>query len=280
MKSSIAALVAALAFVAAIAAGGAGANGSPFSPGLAYGWDGVIAPSGDVRFVTLGTPASTVVAAIRVRGGRVLRTRVLRGFYGVPLVAYDGTPGGLSGDGRWLVVASYGPFPGTSGTTRFAILATKTFKLRRLIVLDGSWSYDAIAPDGSTLFFTQHLSAGKNPVYRVRTFDVATGLLRGAIVDRLEGEEEMGGEPVTRATSPDGRWAYTLYARRKNEPFVHALDTARKEGFCIDVPLHLAQPKQMELRLKLGGRAEALTVRLGRVSMATIDTESFAVRRG
>ena len=276
MKSPIALLALVITLVAVA---GANANGSPFSPGLVHAGDGVLARSGAVRFVTVGTPTSTIVQAIRVRGGRVLHTRLLRGFYGVPLVAYDGTPGGLSGDGTWLVVASYGPFPGTSGTTRFAILATKTFKLRRLLVLDGSWSFDAISPDGSTLFLTQHVSAGKNPVYRVRPLDVATGLLRGAIVDRLENEEEMGGEPATRATSPDGRWAYTLYARRGHEPFVHALDTVRKEAFCIDLPLPLAQPRQLELRLALGHRAAALTVRLGRVAMATIDTESFEVRR-
>jgi hypothetical protein len=112
MKSTIASLVALVAV--ALGAGGASANGSPYSPGLTYGWDGVRAPGAAVRFVTLGTERTTVVAAIRVDGGRVTRSRPLRGFYGVPLVAYDGTPGGLSGDGRSLVLASYGPPPATS----------------------------------------------------------------------------------------------------------------------------------------------------------------------
>ena len=89
----------------------------------------------------------------------------------------------------------------------------------------------------------------------------------------------MGGEPVTRATSSDGRWAYTLYARQKREPFVHALDTVRQEAFCIDLPLRLPQPKQMELRLKLTDRGGSLSVRQGRTSLAAIDTRSFAVRR-
>ena len=73
MKISIAVLAAALALAAT--AGGAGANGSPFSPGLDYGWEGVRAPSGDVRYITLATPNWTTVAAISVRGGRVVRSR-------------------------------------------------------------------------------------------------------------------------------------------------------------------------------------------------------------
>ena len=276
MRSALV-LSALLAVVSAIAAGGAGANGSAYSPGLTYGWDGIRGQGGDTRFVTLNTPGSTVVAAIRVRDGRVLRSRALRGLYGVPLVAYDGTAGGLSGDGKSLALASYGPLPGEAGATRFVVLNAKTFRLRRLVVLPGSWSYDAIAPDGSALYLVQHVRAGANPLYRVRSYDVETGILRGAIVDRLENEEEMGGEPVTRAASPDGRWAYTLYARASAEPFVHALDTARREAFCIDLPLRLGQAKQRGLRLRLRPDAE-LTVRKGATTVAVIDTRSFDVR--
>lgn len=276
---SIASLVTALAVVVSVAVGGAHANGSPYSPGLAHGWDGVLARSGDVRYVTLGTTTSTTVAAIRIPSGRVLRSRTLRGQYGVPLVAHDGRTGGVSGDGRSLVVASYGPQPGEAGTTRFMVLSARTLRPRSLVELVGSWSYDAISPDGKTLFLVEHISAGANPRYRVRIFELARGrLLSGAIVDRLEKESVMGGQPVTRATSRDGRWAYTLYARAKGEPFVHALDTARREAFCIDLPLRLGQVKQWGLRLVLKPRDE-LVVRNGAKTAAVIDTRSFDVRR-
>ena len=277
MRTVIAQLVALAA--AAVCVGGASANGSPYSPGLAYGWDGVRAPGSSVRFVTLGTARTTVVAVIRVRGGRVVRSRAVTGFYGVPLVAYDGTAGGLSGDGRSLVVASYGPLPGDAGRTRFAVLSTRTLRPRRVVELSGAWSYDAISPDGSLLYLVEHLSAGTNPRYRVRVFDLeASRLLPKAIVDRVEREAVMRGQPVTRATSPDGRWAYTLYARQEQEPFVHALDTTRGEAFCIDLPLRMAQPRQMTLRLRLGARG-ALHVVGGRAALARIDTRSFAATR-
>lgn len=265
---------------AAIAAAGAQANGSPYSPGLVQGWDGVADASGDVRYVTLGTPKSTIVAAIRVRGGRVLRTRTLRGLYGIPIVTYDGTTGGLSGDGRKLFVSSYGPLPGNAGTTRFVVLSTKTLRPHRLVELSGSWSYDASSPDGKTLYLVEHLSAGANPRYRVRAFDLDRGrLLSGAVVDQLDKVSAlMGGQPATRVTSPDGRWAYTLYARAKAEPFVHALDTARRRAYCIDVPLRLDQAQQMGLRLELEPNGQ-LAVRNGGEAVAVIDTETFAVER-
>jgi hypothetical protein len=269
--------VAALAVSAAIAVGTAGANGSVYSPGLAYAWPGVAGRDG-VHYVTLGPSKWTVVAAIRGKDGRVLRTRGIRGFYAVPLVAYNGVAGGLSGDGRSLVLASYGPFPGRPGRTRFAVVSTRTLEVRRTIVLDGAWSFDAVSPDARALFLTEHVRAGDNPLYRIRPFDVRTGRLGDAVVDRLEGEGEMTGAPVARAASAEGRWAYTLYARRDHEPFVHALDTAKGEAFCIDLPLDLPYDRQWSLRLRLGQGGRVLSVSHGRQAVATVHTRSWDVR--
>lgn len=272
-------VVGALVAWAALGVSGAGANGSLYSPGLTYGWDGVRAPGAPVRYVTLGTDRATVVAAVQVRGGRVVRSNVVRGFYGIPLVAYDGTAGGLSGDGSSLVLGSYGPIPGDRGTTGFAVLDTRTLRPRQHLRLPGAWSYDAISPDGSRLYLVEHLSAGPSPRYRVRAYDLdADRLVPGAIVDRVGREAVMRGQPVTRATSVDGRWAYTLYARAVAGPFVHALDTKRGEAFCIDLPLRAPRGKQMALRLRLGPGGE-LRVAQGRVRVATIDTRALTVRR-
>jgi hypothetical protein len=265
---------------ASVTAGGANANGSPYSPGLVYGWSGVGAPDSGVRFVAFGMPKSTIVAAVRARDGHVLRSTTVRGFYGVPLVSYDGTSGGLSGDGKSLALASYGPYPGQKGETRFVVLGTATLDVLRRVVLPGSWSFDAISPDTSMLYLVEHVSAGQSPRYRVRSYDVrANRLIPGAIVDRLEHESVMDGQPVTRATSTDGRWAYTLYARQKHEPFVHALDTVRREAFCIDLPLRLGLPRQMELRLRLMRDGSSLSVVRDRRPLAVVDTTSWKVER-
>lgn len=264
-----------VAAAAAALAAGAGANGSAYSPGLAYGWPGVAGDDG-VHYVTVGPSKWTVVAAIR-RDGRVLRTATLRGFYAVPLVAYNGLTGGLSGDGRTLVLSSYGPLPGTAGRTRFVLLDSRRLRVRRTVVLDGSWSFDAVSPDASTLYLTEHLRAGDDPLYRVRPVDARSGAVHGAIVDRLEGEEEMGGVPVARATSENGRWAHTLYARRGDGPFVHSLDTVRREAYCVDLPLELGYDAQWTLRLRLASGGRLLTVRRARTAVATIDLKTWKV---
>ena len=153
--------------------------------------------------------------------------------------------------------------------------------MRRDIALRGSWSYDAVSPDAETLFLVEHISVGASPRYRVRALDVASGrLFPKPIVDPRENEALMRGQPATRVSSSDGRWAYTLYGRPKNEPFVHALDTERARAFCIDLPLELSQDKQMSLRLRLGRRGRRLAVRSGSAIVAEVDTKTFEVRTG
>lgn len=269
-------VVAASAAFLAIAARG---DGSPFAPGLVYGASGVRAPNGSVRYVTLTTPRSTVVAAIDVRSGRVVGNSVLRGFYGIPLVAFDNSTGGLSGDRRALVVASYGPYPGTPGSTSFVVLATRTLKTLHKIHLRGSWAFDAISPDGSRLYLIEYLSVSPTPHYRVRLFHAARGELDPRpVVDRREKEVDMRGQPVTRKPSSDGRWAYTLYARSGQPPFVHALDTVDAKAYCIDLPLKLKQLEQMALRLTLA-RHGRLLVRNGAKTVAIVDTEKLEAHK-
>ena len=272
------AFVTTLALATAVTAGAAKGDGSPYTPGLVQGAAGVVSADRAVRFVTLATARSTVVAAIRVRTGKVVRSNVLRGFYGVPIVAWDNSTGGVSADGKTLVLGSYGPLPGDAGVTRFAVLSTKTLRKSRVLALRGSWAFDAISPDGSRVFLIEYLAAGQNPHYRVRSADLRTGRLDAeAIVDRREDEVLMRGQPVTRASSRDGRWAYTLYARPKHGPFVHALDTARGEAYCVDLPLSLRQLEQMALRLRMS-RDGALEIRSRHRRLALVDTKTLELR--
>jgi hypothetical protein len=242
------------------------------------GGRGVVAPNGKVRYVALTTGQSTIVSFVRIRGGQVLGWRQLRGYFGVPQVALDGTTDGISRDGRTLVLATPAGAGTPSGgaTTRFALLDTKTLRLRRL-TFPGTWSYDAISPDGSVLYLVEYASYGPSVSYKVRAYDTSTRkLLARPIVDGDIGERLMRGWAVTRKTTSDGRWAYTLYARAKHEPFVHALDTERRQAYCIDIPLDLTRSAQMGLRLALRGD-RTLEVRQGSVGVATIDTRTFVV---
>jgi hypothetical protein len=148
-----------------------------------------------------------------------------------------------------------------------------------MIELPGSWSFDAVSPNGSRLYLIEHLAAPPSPRYRVRVYDLAERrLLEQSVIDKAASEAIMRGDPVTRATSSDGRWAYTLYARARNAPFVHALDTVRREAYCIDLPLDLKRPEQMALRLVLRGD-RTLQVRKLRTTLAVVDTRTFVVHR-
>ena len=71
----------------------------------------------------------------------------------------------------------------------------------------------------------------------------------------------MRGYPITRATSPDGRWAYTLYDGAGAHPFIHALDTTGGEAACIDLDALTGRQDLAGLTLGLGGDGEELTVR-------------------
>src|SRR3954451_12423797 len=146
----------------------------------------------------------------------------------MPAVTLGGLPGGLSADGRRLALVrpAYGPSGAGTGHTAFRVLYTGSLKPARTIRLDGTYSFDAISPDGATLYLVEYASPNDPLDYRVRAYDVDAGEFRGgAIVDPDEPDEKMTGQPMSRVYSPDGAWAYTLYAGGR-EPFIHALDTA------------------------------------------------------
>jgi hypothetical protein len=261
---------------AGAAAGGAAGDGGP-SPGVAAGWTGVLAPGGELRYVAMPAGRSTVVAAVRVKGGRVVRFGSIPGRYGIPLVAYDGTADGLSVDGRTLVLGSAAV--GFRATSRFMVVATRNFRPAQSVTLRGTFSFDALSPDGSTLFLIQHLSARDSSRYRVRAFDLSRGrLLRRPIVDRRSREAEMRGSPAARVSTADGAWAYTLYVGG-HHPFVHALDTRRREAVCIDLPWHGSQDALWKMRLALNGDGTRLVLqrRASGRRVLSIDTTTFRV---
>ena len=269
MRRSIAALVVAAA--AALPATARG-DGLPLV-GVDAGPTGTTTAA--ERFVTLPTPGGTMVARIRRAGGQVLRARRVKGTYTVPAVALDGSAGGVSADGRRLVLIT--PRSGyPRAATPLLVLDARTLRPRAHVRLRGDFSFDAISPDGATMFLVHYLSRTDPTRYEVRAFDLRRMRLRpGAIVDPHEPDEEMRGLPVTRTTSPDGRWAYTLYDGAAGHPFVHALDTAGGRARCIDLDGLARHPRLYDLRLDLSGGE--LAVRDGAKHLFRIDTRTFRV---
>ena len=208
------------------------------------------------------------------------RSRFLKGgAFGIPLVAYDGSTGGLSRDGRRLVV--YAPDSRGRAKTRFVVLNARTLQVQGRMTLSGNFGFDALSPDGSLMYLIQLKGPGPNGSglnYDVRALNVDSGhLYPGAIVDRREPDEKMTGIPMTRVGSADATWAYTLYAKQSSGAFVHALHTTAREAFCIDLPLWLADEELGKVRMRVG--KNVLLLRLRGKTIAKIDTRTFRVSR-
>ena len=72
-------------------------------------------------------------------------------------VAYDGSPGGLSADGRTLVLTQPGVrFPQT--TSGFTRLDTRRLKILDTVTLDGTFTFDALSPDGRQMYLIEYTS--------------------------------------------------------------------------------------------------------------------------
>ena len=142
-------------------------KGGP-TPDPLFGWEGVTSPSGAVRYVAMADwKQSTMVAAIRVKDGRVIGWATFKGTLGIPQVTWDGTKDGLSADGRRLVLASYSPRPYSLRTT-FAVVDTKTMQSVRRIELPGHWAFDALSPNGKTIYALQYGAPGLGPLRGAR----------------------------------------------------------------------------------------------------------------
>jgi hypothetical protein len=219
--------------------------------------------------------SQTTVLRIAADGGEIERARTIPGEFSVPLVAYDGSASGVSADGRTLIlIEPRTRFP--RETTEFQVVSTSSLKPRHLVRLNGDFSFDAVSPDGRTIYLVHYQSRRDPTDYEVRAYDVAAGkLVRAPIVDPDEPDEQMAGFPQTRATSPDGRWAYTLYGGG-HETFIHALDTAGHTAQCID--LEGFGPRDLwRLDLRVDQATGELTVLERGEPAATVDPVTFAV---
>jgi hypothetical protein len=272
------------AFAMVIAAGlligapAASGSGGPAIPSGTFG-DGPVGPGSkagtEFRYVTVGSQPTTLVS-ISTDGGRVRNQRTLDGSWALPAVTLFGDAGGLSVDGDTLVLIkpNYGPRP--AERTRMVVVDTRRLRTERRLNLNGTFSFDAISPDGSHLYLVQYADPRDPLDYRVRSYDVADGRFDpGSIVDPDEPDEKMTGQPVSRATSPDGRWAYTLYGGGE-ETFIHALDTEAGIAQCVDLGQFKAN-QLYTLRLDVDPASGAITVLRKDDPEATVEPGGFEV---
>jgi murein peptide amidase A len=234
------------------------------------------------RYVTVNPqakPALTVVERIDMSDGAIDRWWYLRGSYVVPAVAYDGSPGGLSANGRSLALINFSrTFP--PPPTKVAILDTDLYLRHprqpgqhrpqhaiRYLNLRGHFAFQAISPNGSKLYMRHYRRRDRGSAYDRRpddfdlwTLDTSNGGLAPRPLTVSNSGRQLAGLPISGATSPDGRWAYALYDGDMRLPFLLALDTATGRVLRVDLTGLERLHNPFMLKLRLDSRDRHLSV--------------------
>jgi hypothetical protein len=262
-----------LCLMALVLAPGAGADG--FAQPAAQLGLGVLSPDGATRYVAAPAGSHTALLAISTKNGLVTGETDIIGSYGIPLLTFNAQSSeGLSHDGRTLVLGDTQQL----GHSHFLVYDTRTFRMKNWVVLNGTFSYDALSPDATRLYLIQRPSSTDFQHYVVRAYDLQTSrLLPGRIADRTQKSWVMQGYAMTRTTSLDGRWVYTLYQNPGGYPFVHALDTVRGVAHCIGLPWTSSDQSGLQnVVLTLHSKRLAVRWRSGR-SWLNVDLASWRV---
>jgi YVTN family beta-propeller protein len=254
------------------------------------------APDGAVLYAVEPSTVTTV-RWIEAKTGVRLTQLALPGRYALP--DEDGpAPSGLSPNGRWLVLsAAAGP------TSEFAIVDTGAVRLAATVGLTGSFSFDAISDDGTSLYLVERIDAptarslGLNTAYgyRVRVYDVPSAKLSPTpVLDVKLAAQTTGDNADTRVdgimngiyqssvAGPGGQWYFSFYQNPSRGPFIHVLHLNARNAFCIlDLPnVAGGYEKRLSWSLALapsGTRLYAVNGPLGLVS--AIDTSTLKVLR-
>jgi hypothetical protein len=255
----------------------AGADGLPVLDERLAPFGGSTPPVAGVRYMTFPAAKGTVLAKVDTDTGEVMRSLLIRHRFSVPLVAYDLSAGGLAADGKRLVlIEPRRSFP--RADTTFTVIQTRHLRTERTFTLAGDFSFDALSPNGRWLYLVEYLSPRDPTRYLVRLYDLdRRRLLPEPIIDPREVGDVMRGMPLTRAYSPDGRFAYTLYDGAGEHPFIHALDTVEQSARCIDLHGLMGFQQLGDLKLDVSPEGGTIALTLGEKPVAFVDTQTNEV---
>ena len=244
-------------------------------PIAVQGGSGLPSLDGSVHFIATSAGSATRIDAIGADGSATI-SRTVPGQYGTVQLTPNGTMGGLFHDGSAFVVQTIG----INATSSFIVLSTTDLAVRNTFTLKGVFGFDALSPDGSKLYLIQHTSTQDIEHYIVRSYNLAANALqRGRVADKTQKSWVMQGWAVDRAATPEGRWAYTLYANPGGFPFIHALDTVRGVAHCIGLPWRaLNQGPVYNFHLALKGSSVLVQWQDGRI-WRRVDTTSWHISK-
>lgn len=254
--------------------------------------DGVLAPewtapgpmSARVMYTVTHQSGTTTVAMLDLSNGGTAPARSLS-FDGdfVARSQFDGSPGGLSSNGRWLALVAP-TLQQTDGSlrSRFAIVDTALAAQPRLVDLPGSFFLVAIADDGASLYLQENLPADHPIERRWRVYDLGRGDL---IEARPAAGPPVAGFPFgLGATSPDGKARADLYpvGRDISAPVLQLLRLDQRAAANVALPEWMFSGGEDQLGWSLvfasDGRAlYAVNGSLG--AIALVDVASATVTR-
>jgi hypothetical protein len=273
-RTTLCCLIAMLALTAARAAGAVG-------PAL-WTVNQLAATGSDTQYVAHLDKKSGVTTISATRAGADAQSVSLKGRWGFQVATLAGDATGLSGNERVLVASAPPANPGgLAGPSRFAVMSTAPLRVTRLISLPGSWTVDALSPDGRMLYLIQHVEIGGDiSRYRVRAYDLrANRLLPRVIADKRQTGWTMRGYPIARTATDGAGTVFTLYQPNGNYPFVHALDAVHGTAVCIGLPLSWTDQVVLEgARLTLEDGGARLVVSGPHLeSPISIDTTTYQI---
>ena len=235
---------------------------------------GTPSPDWSRLFAVSYSGTRTTLRAVDTHSGRTLAQISFEGSFGLPFATAGGQTGGLSPNGKWLVVQSVG----LANETAFMLLPAAFTQRPRRVTLPGDFSFDAISNDGNRLYLIESLAASQPGHYRVRLYDLAAGELDPrVIIDKREvSSASMTGTRVSGVFAPDGRWQYSLYINQAKGAFIHALNLESAFAWCIDLPPGGMTYQQMMWSLAIdpaGSALFAVNPTLGKVARVDISAD-------
>jgi hypothetical protein len=198
------------------------------------------------RWLPLGTPSPDWKHLYSVAGssltdtdpqtGAVRFSLRLPGSYQLPPATLSGLPGGMSQDGRRLVLESFDRTPnGQPTASHFLVVSTSLDTPPISVDMTGFFAFDTISNDGDRLYLIQYLSATN---YTVRMYHLSIQQLDPQVIfDKTDPKDSMTGERLSGIPARDGGYLYSIYVRQNDAPFIHALTLDGSPiAFCIDLP--------------------------------------------
>ena len=156
----------------------------------------------------------------------------LPGPYQLPQTTADRKPGGLSENGRWLVLQ----LSATNHTkASFLLVDTQARVIAHRADLEGWWEFDGIDDRGRRLYLTHYLPDDPGR-YNVSLYHVDTQSIEGPIIEKGGDLRVMEGTRLAAVTDPGGQWQYSLYSRPGQGAFIHTLSLNAPFAWCVDLP--------------------------------------------